>query len=201
MSIGISDVVERIISTLENADDPYVPGDKAFPDIRGKGYQIAKQIELDLCIGTAGTSGTAGISGAALPLPHTLASFVWYLPLCQQTLMSQPYTYPILRPISSGCLIEAFVEVGIAPLGGNVLFEFYLNNTKLTEATLVGGTTSVTVPFPGTIAEREFTRDDFVAFKITETVTTRARHMTVYFRFFQYPMVMADAQDPLPAPA
>jgi hypothetical protein len=190
MAIGIEDVVERTISALETSTS----GD--FTNIRGKLYEHAKQIELDLCHGTSG-----GTSGAALPLPHTLASFVWYLPLVQQTPITQSYTYPVLRPISSGCLIELFVEVGIAAMGGDVLFELYKNNVKFSEATLASGTTTVLVPVTGTLAEREFTRDDFFAFKITEAVVSRARFLTVYLRFFQYPYIMADAQDPLPEPA
>lgn len=207
MAIGIEDVVERIISSLENAPapptSPDLPPDptKAFPNIRGKLYQVAKQIEMDLCHGTSGGTSGAGTSGAALPLPHTLASFVWYLPLCQQTPITQPYTYPVLRPIASGCLIEGFIEMGSAASGGDVLFEFYKNNTKFAEATLPAGQTTVLVPIGGALSEREFTRDDFFAFKITESVTSRARFMTVYLRFFQYPYIMADAQDPLPTPA
>lgn len=191
MAITPSDVVERTISALENSTS----GD--FSNIRGKLYEKARQIEIDLCHGTSG----GGTSGAALPLPHTQASFVWYLPLCQQTPITQPYTYPVLRPIASGCLIEGFVEMGAAASGGDVLFEFYKNNTKFAEATLLSGETTVLVAIGGTLSEREFTRDDFFAFKITESVTSRARFMTVYLRFFQYPYIMADAQDPLPTPA
>lgn len=197
MSIGTTDVVERIISTLENAPDPFNPGELAFPDIRGKGYQVAKQIELDLCVSTSG----AGTSGADQPLPHTLASFVWYLPLVQQTPILQPYTYPVLRPIASGCVIEAFVEVGTPATGGACLFEFYKNNTKIGEATLPSGQTHILSTIAGTFSSREFTRDDFFAFKITESATQRARFLTVYLRFFQYPYIMADHQSTLPVPA
>lgn len=235
MAITPSDVVERTISALENSTS----GD--FSNIRGKLYEKARQIEIDLCHGTSGgnvsgiwaagvdylkniavtkdnkdyrcledhtsTPGNAPpnatywLEEVPLPLPHTLASFVWYLPLCQQTPITQPYTYPVLRPIASGCLIEGFIEMGSAASGGDVLFEFYKNNTKFAEATLPAGQTTVLVPIGGALSDREFTRDDFFAFKITESVTSRARFMTVYLRFFQYPYIMADAQDPLPTPA
>jgi len=190
MAITPSDVVERTISALENSTS----GD--FSNIRGKLYEKARQIEIDLCHGTSG----GGTSGAALPLPHTLASFVWYLPLCQQTPITQPYTFPVLRPIASGCLIEAFVEVGAAASGGDITFEFYKNNDLLGTAVLPSGDNTVTIPISGTLAEREFTRDDFVAFKVIESVTSRARFMTVYLRFFQYPYIMADTQSPMPIP-
>jgi hypothetical protein len=194
LAITTNDCIERIVSTLEAQTSG--TGERMFEKVRTAMYPIVKQIEFDLCTGTSGS----GTSGAAQPLPQTLASFVWYLPTCQNTPISQPYTYPVLRPIASGCLIEAFVEVGTAASGGSVLFEFYKNNTKICEATLVAGHTNITVPVPGTLASREFSRDDFFAFKITEAVTLRARFLTVYLRFFQYPYVMGDAQSPLPVP-
>jgi hypothetical protein len=167
-----------------------------LPNVRTALLPVVEKAKMDLNL-----SGTSGTSGAALPLPHTLASFIWYFPVCQQTPVLLPYTYPVLRPISSGCLIEALVEVGVAATGGSTLFEFYKNNTKIGEAILPASQTNVTVSIPGTFAEREFTRDDFFAFKVTESATEKAQFLTVYLRFFQYPYVMADAQSPLVAPA
>jgi hypothetical protein len=193
MAIELTDVVERIVSTLENSTS----GD--FSNIRGKLYEKAKLIELEL--NTGATAGMDGTSGAPQPLPHTLASFVWSQNSAQQTPLSQPYTFPVLRPIASGCLIEAFVEVGIAASGADTLFEFFKNNTKFGEVTLPAGETTALVAISGTLADREFTRDDFFAFKITEATSQRARFLTVYLRFFQYPYIMADHQGTLPVPA
>ncbi len=194
MAITPEDCVERIISELEATTSG--EGELLFPHVRTALHPIVKQKEFDLFTSTSG----AGTSGAALPLPQTLASFVWYLPVCQNTPITQPYTYPVLRPIASGALIEAFVEVGIAASGGNILFEFYKNNLKIGEVTLPVGQTTITVPIAGSFEDRSFTRDDFFAFKVTENVTIRARFLTVYLRFFQFPFVMGDNQDPLPVP-
>jgi len=193
LAITTTDCIERIVSTLETTTG--TSGDSLFPQVRTALFPVVEKTMMDLNL-----SGTSGTSGAAQPLPHTLASFVWYFPLCQQTPVLLPYTYPVLRPISSGCLIEAFVEVGVAASGSSALFEFYKNNTKIGEATLPDGDTSVTVPISGTFAEREFTRDDFVAFKVTESATEKAQYLTVYLRFFQYPYIMGDAQSPLVMP-
>lgn len=193
MSITTADCLERLISTLETTNG--TSGSSLFPYVRTALFPIVEQTRLDLNL-----PGTSGTSGAAQPLPHTLASFTWFQPVASQTPIAYPYTYPVLRPISSGYLIEAFVEVGVAAIGGDTLFEFYKNGTKFAEATLPVGERNVTVAITGALSVREFARDDFFAFKITETTTQKAKFLTVYLRFFQYPFVMADAQSPLPAP-
>jgi len=194
MAITADDCIERLVSALETTTSG-TSGESLFPRVRTALLPIMESTRLNLNF-----PGTSGTSGAEQPLPHTLASFVWYFPLASQTPIAQPYTFPVLRPISSGCLIEAFIEVGVAAVGGDTLFEFYKNGTKFTEATLAAGQINITMAIGGSFSEREFVRDDFFAFKITEAVTQRAKYLTVYLRFFQYPFVMADAQSPVPTP-
>lgn len=191
--INITDVVERFVSTLETQTSG--TGDKLFPRIRDAYYPTVKELELSLNL-----PGSLGTSGASQPLPHTLASFVWYQQVASQTPVAQPYSFPILRPISSGYLIEASVEVGIPSLGGDTLFEFYKNNIKLGEITLIAGSFIGTIPIAGSVPLREIQRDDFLAFRITESALQKAKGLTIYLRFFQYPYIMADHQSTIPMP-
>ena len=185
--------VDRLVTALENVTD--ATGAHPLDRVRTALFPTIQKTILDQNL--ASTSGTGAVTD---PLPHTLASFVWYQPTAAKTPITQPYTYPVLRPIASGCLIEAFVEVGTAAMGGVTHFEFFKNGQTIAEADLPAGSKTITVPVGGTLENREFARDDYVAFKISEACTQKAKFLTVYLRFYQYPYVMNDAQSPLLLP-
>lgn len=92
------------------------------------------------------------------------------------------------------------IEVGRTAIGGDVLVELFKNNTKISELTIAAGEYTARVDITGGVSVREFQRDDFFAYKITESCSSRARGLTIYLRFYQYPYVMDDVQSPLPMP-
>lgn len=193
MAVSLDDVIERNVSALEGRHS--TSGEAMFPMVRTALYPVVKKAELELNL-----YGTSGTSGAPQPLPHTLASFVWFQPVAIATPGTQTYTLPILRPSCNGYLHEAMVEVGIPSTGGDTLIELYKNGVKFGELTILEGEYTARMDITGSVAVREFYRDDYFAYKITESCTNRARGLTVYIRFYQYPYVMNDAQDPLPMP-
>ena len=191
--IKVEDSVEKLVTALEDITDG--TGSHPLSNVRTALFPTIQKTVFEQNL--AGTSGTGEV---VEPLPHTLASFVWYFPTATKTPITQPYTFPVLRPIASGCLIEAFVEVGTAAVGGVTHFEFFKNGQTIAELDLPAGTKTKAVPIGGTLENREFTRDDYVAFKISEATTQKAKFLTVYLRFYQYPYVMGDAQSPLLLP-
>ena len=94
--IKVEDSVEKLVTALEGVTDG--AGSHPLSNVRTALFPTIQKTVFEQNL--AGTSGTGEV---VEPLPHTLASFVWYFPTATKTPVTQPYTFPVLRPIASGC--------------------------------------------------------------------------------------------------